>query len=142
MGQQKLNQLISFHNMGGTWDDEFPSSNPNHLADPFFVIYKNIIDQYDGTTVGRKIIFRSQTRMNETNLNRDLTNEELYVNLDYNNMFISFVEDDQNGFVQELMIMPQVERLLPLNTINNTQPTTANFQETDIDLEYQVNLNW
>ena len=62
-------QLISFHNMSGTWDDEFPTSNPNHLADPFFVIFKNVIDQYDGTIVGKKNIFRSQTRMNETNLN-------------------------------------------------------------------------
>ena len=135
-------QLNTFHNMGGTWDSEFPTSNPNHLADPFFVIFKKVIDLYNGSPVGRKIIFRSDTRMNETNLNWNVSNEELYVNLQYNDMYISFVEDDLNGFIQELMIMPPKERLIPLNTISNTQPTTATFQETDIDLEYQVNLNW
>ena len=57
-------------------------------------------------------------------------------------MYISFVEEDQNGFVQELMIMPPVERLIPLNTVSNTQPTSAIFQEADLNLEYQVNLNW
>jgi hypothetical protein len=40
-------QLISFTNINGTWDSEFPTSNPNHLADVVFGFAKNTLNKPD-----------------------------------------------------------------------------------------------
>ena len=134
--------LINFQNKGGIWDSEFPATNPNSLADPFFALLKSPVNLYTGNRSGLIVSYKSPIRQNESNLNWDLSNEDVYLNLDYTTMQISFAEDDGGNISQDLMNGPPFEKLIPFQNIINTQPTTANFQETDISLEYDLNLDW
>ena len=97
-------QLNSFFNMGNTWDDEFPTSNPNHLADVSFGLLKPPADILTGnrSTIPSTswLWYTATTHNNESSLNWDLQNDELYVNTNELNVFIGFFDDD-GEFAQE-----------------------------------------
>lgn len=131
---------LSFDNLGETWDSEFPTTNINHLADPFFVLSKRGYDLNYGSLRGKAIRYTSPTLQNEGGLIWNLINDDIYINT--NKFFIAVLDDDNNGFIEDIMLGPPSEREIPFVNLNGTQPTTATFQEAAINLEYQMDLEW
>lgn len=144
-------QLNSFSDIGNTWDSEYPTTNPNHLADVFFVILKPSLNVFTGMRNSiastSQIWFRSETRENESNLNWDLQNEELYINVEELLTYIAFADDDgvdDSGIpaVDDLMLGPPFERMIPLGEYFIAQPNTFTVEETNINLEYVIGVDW
>tara|TARA_R110002096_G_scaffold432475_1_gene649394 strand:+ start:1043 stop:1804 length:762 start_codon:yes stop_codon:yes gene_type:complete len=135
-------KLNSFYNMGNIWDDEYGPTDPNRLADVFFWLLKPKIDVIDGTIAGIGSWYRADTRDNESNLIWNFQDEALYVNLDILTAYIAFADDDGGGVAQDLMLGPPLERVIPLTEYLNTKPNTILVQETDINLEYELTLDW
>ncbi|WP_044402678.1 hypothetical protein [Lacinutrix sp. Hel_I_90] len=136
-------QLNSFFNMGGTWDDEFGSTNPQRLADVVFALLKRRLNVYTGERSNiYSVWYRSEIRANETNLTWDMQNENLLINLNQLMPFIGFGDDDGNNIGQDLMLGPPFERVVPILDYINTQPNSILVNEADIDLEYELLVNW
>ncbi|WP_223032691.1 hypothetical protein [Hanstruepera marina] len=139
-------QLSSFYDMGNTWDDEYPASNPNHLADVFFAILKPPLNVYQGTRgsvpTSSWLWYRSDTRDNENNLNWDIQDENLFINVEELSTYIAFADEDNNGVVQDLMLGPPFESEIPLVDYMNSQPNSITIQESNIELEYTVGVEW
>ncbi len=139
-------KLNSFYNMGETWDSEFNDTDINRLADVNFVILKPRLNVFDGTRDGAPnsswIWFRSQTRDNESNLNWDLQNEALYINIEQLTPYIAFGDDDGGNIGQDLMLGPPFERVIPISDYINTKPNTILVEEVNINLEYEIGIDW
>tara|TARA_R110002096_G_scaffold436089_1_gene667228 strand:- start:6792 stop:7598 length:807 start_codon:yes stop_codon:yes gene_type:complete len=142
-------KLNSFYDMGNTWDAEFSDTNPNRLADVYFVILKPPLNIFNGTRgtipAGSWLWFRSQTRDNESNLNWDLQNEDLYINIEQLTPYIAFIDDDGDPVLAglgDLMLGPPFERVIPIADYINTKPNTIVAEEPNINLEYELTLDW
>jgi hypothetical protein len=139
-------ELASFFDMGNTWDSEYPTSNPNHLADVFFGILKPSLNVYNGTRgtipTSSWLWYRSETRNNENNLNWDIQDESLFINVEELTCYIGFADDDGGGAVQDLMLGPPFESMIPLANYINTQPNSITVEETNINLEYTIGVDW
>lgn len=138
--------LHSFYNMGTPWDDEFDDDDPNRLADLVFVLLKPSLNHFDGVrsaiVTDSWIRYRSEVRDNENNLNWLIEDEEIFVNPDLLEMYISFADDDGGNTGQDVMQGPPSYRLIPITDYIDTQPSIFTVQENDIDLEYEVMINW
>ncbi|WP_054851348.1 hypothetical protein [Olleya sp. ITB9] len=140
-------QLNSFFDMGNSWDSEYPTSNPNHLADVFFAFLKPPLNVFDGTRSGVPtsswLWYTSAVRENETNLNWNITNENLYINPELVTPYIAFADDDGDGTLAgDLMLGPPFESIILLSNYTDTQPSSVTIQETNINLEYVIGLDW
>lgn len=139
-------KLNSFFNKGKTWDSEYPNTDPNHLADVFFGILKPKLNALDGTRSkvpsSSWLWYKSETRENENNLNWNLQNEELFVNVSELNIYIAFADDDGGDIVQDLMLGPPYQSLIPFSDHINLQPSTISVEETHINLEYEIGVAW
>ena len=139
-------QLNSFFDIGNTWDSEYPTTDPSHLADVFFVILKPSLNVFTGMRNGisstSQIWYRSSTRDNENNLNWDLQNDELYINVEELITYIAFADEDGGGIVDDLMLGPPFERMIPLGENFISQPNTITVEEPSINLEYVLGVDW
>lgn len=139
--------LISFFNMGMTWDDEYPISDPNHLADVFFAFLKPTVDVFEGTRGGQIpssswIWYRSETRMNESNLSWTLEDKVLYADVNQVDIYVGFADDDGGNIAQELILGPPSERIIPFGDFIDTQPSSFTYIENAISLEYELGVDW
>ncbi|PHS10572.1 MAG: hypothetical protein COA88_02165 [Kordia sp.] len=139
-------QLNSFYDMGNTWDSEYPTTNPNHLADVFFTLLKPALNVLDGTRGGVPtsswLWYRSATRDNENNLSWNFQNEDLYINIAELTPYITFADDDGGGIVQDIMQGPPFESIIPLSNYVSSQPNTITVEENTINLEYVIGIAW
>tara|TARA_R110002124_G_scaffold287024_2_gene469950 strand:- start:67 stop:891 length:825 start_codon:yes stop_codon:yes gene_type:complete len=137
--------LNSFFNMGSTWDDEFPTSNLNHLADVAFGLLKPPIDMLTGnrsaTPSTSWLWYTATTHNNESSLNWNLQNDDLYINANELNVFIGFFDDD-GEFAQDLMLGPPFERAIPIDNYIDSQPISITVNEPDINLNFTVGIDW
>lgn len=137
-------QLTSFFDMGSTWDSEYSATDPNRLADVFFVIIKPVTNVYEGTrtTFAQDAQwYWSAIKENEDNLYWDLQSEDLYINPTELSAYIAFVDADEGTNVQDLMLGAG-ERLIPFGNHFLSQPSTFTVSEADINLEYVIGLDW
>lgn len=140
-------ELNSFFNMGMTWDDEFPESDPNHLADVFFAFLKPTVDVFEGTRGGQIpssswLWHRSETRMNESNLSWLLEDELLYADIDQVDIYVGFADDDGGNLGQDLLLGPPSERVIPFRDFVATQPSSFIYTEDAVSLEYELAVDW
>ncbi len=144
--QIKSIQLNSFFNMGKTWDSEFSDTDADRLADVFFVLLKPRLNVFDGTRSNTPnstwIWFKSETRQNENNLNWDLQNENVFINIDQLTPWIAFADDDGGGIAQDLMLVPPFERTIPISDYTSTKPNRILVEETNINLKYELTIDW
>jgi hypothetical protein len=138
-------QLNSFFNMGSTWDDEFPSSNVNHLADVSFGLLKPPVDMLTGlrSTISSTswLWYTATIHDNESSFIWNLQGDNLYVNIEELSVSIGFFDDD-GEFAQDLMLGPPFESVIPLANFVESQPNTITVEETSINLEYVVGVDW
>lgn len=144
--QLKSLKLNSFFDMGKTWDAEYSDTNINRLADVFFVFLKPPLNVFTGTRSGIPtsswLWYKSEIKMNESNLIWDLQNEDLYINIEELRPYIAFADDDGGGLVGDLMLGPPFERVIPFSDYIITKPPSILIEETNINLEYELDIDW
>ncbi|MES2812504.1 MAG: hypothetical protein V4670_08555 [Bacteroidota bacterium] len=86
-------KVNSFKDFGGIYDSEYPDNDPNRLADVKFKLLNFSHDLYNDLRL--TTFYESSIRYNQENLFWDLTDEELYVDL---NQFSFGLYDDDDGF--------------------------------------------
>lgn len=139
-------QLNTFYNMGSAWDSEYNDTDPNRLADVLFAILKPRLNVFDGTRSNTPnsswVWYKSETKENESNLNWNLQNEELYINIEELTPYVAFADDDGGNVSQDLMLGPPFEYIIPIVNYKNTKPSYILVKETNINLEYELGLGW
>jgi len=133
-------QLNSFFNINETWDNEFSSGDPNRLADVFFVFLKPSLNPYTGERTSR-LWYTSTIDENQGDLQWNLTPDELYIDPGLQ-LRIAFADADGEGLVDDLMLGPPFDRLINLGILVDTQPNSITLEDSGIDLEYTVGLDW
>lgn len=142
-------KLLSFKNINGSWDKEYPSDNINRLADLAFALEKRYIMssfneieysfeywRYNETLENQGIF--SETLENQGNLTWDLNNKNLYID-PYSDFIFHLLDIDKNNASEDL-----------LNDLNNgylnfieyiqSKPSTITLKKGD--LEIQFDLEW
>ncbi len=124
----KLNQikLISFHNKDQAWDPHL--SGIDQLADLSFGI----------VSPGRYFM---DTLWNQGNLTWDLADDDIYYN-SASRLEYAIADVDSGGLVDDIMLGPPFSRIMDLSPYLATKPNTITFSEPDIDLEFEVSLEW
>ncbi|MBU2926705.1 hypothetical protein [Winogradskyella psychrotolerans] len=144
-------QLNSFYDIGNTWDLEYPTTDPNHLADVFFVLLKPTLNAFDGTrssvAFSPRIWYRSAIKENESSLSWNLQNEDLYINIEELTPYIAFADDDGvDDFgipaVGDLMLGSPSASMIPLGDYYLSQPNIITLEEPSINLEYVIGVDW
>ncbi len=132
-------QVLSFFNINGTWDPEFPEDDINRLADVFFSLRKPTVGRFNGNLVFADW-FLSEVKENQGDLTWDLSDEELYIN-PQRSLLLGMADDDGN-FSEDLMLGPPFERELTLSEHIATQPDTITLSVPEIDLEVVFTVEW
>ncbi|WP_146126704.1 hypothetical protein [Nonlabens agnitus] len=138
----KINQIKinSFAGIDTTLDPEFPETDPNRLADVFFVLLKPGVDIRNGDVNGANEWYRSPVKQNQGDLTWDLTNAELYINPEFRILYT--MADDDGNFVQDLMQAPPFEREFRLSDFADTRPSEVTLSVPSIDLEVVFTVDW
>ncbi|MFC4739224.1 hypothetical protein ACFO3U_04395 [Flavobacterium ponti] len=134
-------QLISFTNVNGSWDPEFPATNPNHLADVVFGLRKNTLNNPFSTGYSYKYWFSSTVKTNQGDLTWDLTNENLYFD-PTKTLQIGFDDQDNLPASQPLITDSFGYRTIGLNNYMVTKPSEITFSYPEVDLEFKIQLEW
>lgn len=130
-------KVLSFSNINGTWDAEYPNTDPNHLAD--------VLVGFSKTTLNTNFAnntpwYDSVIKENQGDLTWDLSAEELYINPDYTLRFSLFDQDDT--FLSDLLLGPPFDREIKFSDYVATKPTTISFVDASIDLEVELTVEW
>lgn len=134
-------QLLSFTNINGSWDPEFPTTNPNHLADVIFGLRKNTLNNPFSTGYSYKYWFSSSVKTNQGDLTWNLTNENLYFD-PTKTIQIGFADQDELTADQLLITDSFGYRSISLNNYLITKPSEVTFSYPEVDLEFKIQLEW
>jgi hypothetical protein len=134
-------QLISFTNINGSWDPEFPISNPNHLADVIFGFAKNTLNNPFSTGYSYKNWFSSSVKTNQGDLTWNLASENLYFD-PTKILRIAFSDQDEPPLGQSLITDTSGYRNIDLSNYLVTKPNEITFSYPEIDLEFKIQVEW
>ncbi len=135
-------QLNSFYNINETWDAEYGTTNPERLADVFYVLLKPRLNPFNGSrTIGTPVWYKSIIRANQDDLFWSMQAENLYFNPNIP-LYIAFADADGGGIVEDLMLGPPFEREISFQEFSSaeTNPIPFNFQ--DINLNFNILVEW
>ena len=135
-------QLNSFFDINETWDDEFGSIDPNRLADVFFILLKPRLNPFEGTrTTGTPVWYESSVETNQGDLHWNLQTNNLFVDPNLS-LYIAFADADGGGLAGDLMLGPPFEREIRLSDYINSQPNPIPFNESGINLNFDLSVEW
>jgi len=135
-------QLNSFFNINETWDDEFSDTDPNRLADVFFVLLKPRLNPFEGTrSIGTPVWYESEVKTNQGDLHWNLQTDNLFIDPNLS-LYIAFADDDGGGLVGDLMLGPPFEREIQLSDYISTQENPIPFNEANINLNFDLSVEW
>jgi hypothetical protein len=132
-------QVLSFFNIDGTWDLEFPEDDINRLADVFFNLRKPTVEIFNGNLLFVNW-FKSDMKENQGDLTWDLSTEDLYINPQRSLLF--GLADDDGTFVEDLLMGPPFERELTLSEHIANQPNIITLSVPEIELEVAFTVEW
>lgn len=132
-------QVLSFFNISGTWDPEFPEDDINRLADVFFSLRKPTVGRFNGDLVFTNW-FLSEVKENQGDLTWDLSAEDLFIN-PQRSLLLGLADDD-GTFVADLLMGPPSERELTFSEHIATQPNTITLSVAEIELEVVFTVEW
>lgn len=132
-------QVLSFFNINGTWDPEFPEDDINRLADVFFSLRKPTVGRFNGDLVFTNW-FLSEVKENQGDLTWELSAEDLYIN-PQRSLLLGLADDD-GTFVADLLMGPPSERELTFTEHIATQPSTITLSVPEIELEVLFTVEW
>lgn len=135
-------QLNSFFDIDNTWDSEFPTTNPNHLADVFFVLLKPRLNAFTGErSIGSMPWYTSTVDVNQGDLQWNLQADNLYIDPSLP-LRTAFADEDNNDLVDDLMLGTPFDSLISLSEFVDTEPNSITLQETNINLNYTIDVDW
>lgn len=133
-------EVVSFSNIGNTWDPEFTNTDINRLADVVFLLRKAKADITENS-LNFQDWFRSEIKENQGNLTWDLSTESLYAD-PMLSLRYSMADDDEGGVGQDLMLGPPFEREINLASYIATRPNAITLNVPEIDLEVIFSVEW
>lgn len=133
-------QVISFNGIDTTWDPEYPSTNPDHLADVFFGFHKTTIGNPFYGTYSYHYWYQSVVKQNQGDLTWDLTNENLYIKPE--KTIRMGLADSDGDIGQDLMMGPPDYRDFNLSAYTTTMPNTVTLTYPEINLQFVVSIEW
>jgi hypothetical protein len=135
-------KILSFLNIDGTWDSEFPESSEERLADVIFALSKPVLNRTEGYFMGTNYPwYFSEIKLNQGDLYWDLSNEDVYLNPE---LLVKFSLSDSDGgnLGEDLMLGPPTERDLDFSDYIEQKPESIIWTVPEIDLEVQFFLKW
>lgn len=134
-------QVISFSGIDTTFDNEFPTSNPNHLADLRFGFAKNKIGNSFNNNYSFVSWYVSSVIENQGTMTWDCSNSNLYINP---NATLRFgLADIDNGIAgADLLNGPPDYREINFSNFLVTKPTTITYSFPEINLEFKLFIEW
>lgn len=133
-------EVVSFYQMGTSWDPEYSSTDPNRLADVFMGFGKKEISNPFTGTLSNTAWFQTDVRTNEVNLTWDLSNLNHYVQPD--KTVITEVADYDDGSNVELLMPFPVGYTIDFSPYIATKPTTMTFSYPSYELEFILTVEW
>lgn len=134
-------QVISFSGINTTFDPEFPTSNPNHLADLRFGLSKIKLGSPLDNLYSSTQWYLSSVIENQGTMTWDCSNDNLYLNP---NAILKFgLADIDNGIAgADLLNGPPDYREISFSNYLVTKPTTITYTFPEINLEFKVFVEW
>lgn len=134
-------QVVSFYGINTSWDPEFPTTNPNHLADLQFGFSKIKIGNPFDYNYNSVIWYNSTVIENQGNMTWNCSNANLYLKP---NATLKFgLADIDNGIAgADLLNGPPDYREISFSNYLVTKPTTITYTFPEINLEFIVTLEW
>jgi len=133
-------QILTFSNINSTWDPEFPTTNPNHLADVYFGFSKSRLENFYTNEYYSRLWYTSPVKDNQGNLTWNLTADNLYLNP---NLALQFGLVDKDGELgQDLLLGPPDYKTLNLSSYLTTKPSTITYSFPEINLEFILTVEW
>ncbi|QTE21788.1 hypothetical protein [Polaribacter cellanae] len=136
-------KIISFKNINQTWDSEYSNNDINRLADLKFTLEKTYIKTslFNEVLYERSIWYKSETLINQGNLNWNLNNENLNVNPNFI-MTFSLADIDDNGLVEDLLLGPPFAIEFNFKDYIQDKPNKVILKKENIDLEVEFEIEW
>lgn len=134
-------QIISFNGINTTWDPEFPTSNPNHLADVFFGFLKTKLQTPFAGGYNYSNWYTSSVKQNQGDLTWNFTSENLYIQ-PQSTIRMGLVDEDTPPLGQDLMMGPPDYRDFNFSTYTTTKPSIITFTYPEINLEFKITVEW
>lgn len=135
-------QLNSFFNINETWDEEFGDTDPNRLADVFFVLLKPRLNPFEGIrSIGTPVWYESEVKTNQGDLHWNLQTDNLFIDPNLP-LYIAFADDDGGGLAGDLMLGPPFEREIQLSDYISTQENPIPFNQANINLNFDLSVEW
>lgn len=134
-------QVISFYGINTTYDPEFPTTNPNHLADLRFGFSKVKLGNPLDNIYAPVFWYLSSVIENQGTMTWDCSNANLYINP---NASLKFgLADIDNGIAgADLLNGPPDFREINFSNYLITKPTTITYSFPEINLEFKVFVEW
>lgn len=134
-------QVISFYGINTSYDPEFPTSNPNHLADLRFGFSKNKLSNPLDNIYSPTYWYLSSIIENQGSMTWDCSNDNLYLNP---NASLKFgLADMDNGIAgADLLNGPPDYREISFASYLVSKPTTITYTFPEINLEFKVFVEW
>jgi len=134
-------QVVSFNNINGTWDPEYPVSNPNHLADVFFGLNKTKLNNSFEESYSFKTWYTSLVKENQGDLTWNIGNEGLYIN-PMKTIRLGVIDQDTPPLGQNLLNSIQDYKDFSLSAYTMTKPNSITFSYPEINLEFILQVEW
>lgn len=132
-------KVLSFHDINNTWDPEFDSTDPNRLADVFFVFLKPRLNIYDGSS-SSAVWYTSPIKENQGDLTWNVSSDNLYISPEYS---LRYTMLDNDGVLsQDLMLGPPTEYEIAFADYIATKPSIITLSVPSISLEVELTLDW
>ncbi len=136
-------ELIEFDRMGETWDPQYNEDDPARLADLIFALQKPMGKDIPELMASKNIWHFSEIHKNEESLFWDLSENNIYINPEYQNSFQFHLADWDEGELEEDNLLQHANvKVYYTHESYGEQPEVINIKREDINLEMNIHLNW
>ncbi len=134
-------QVISFSGINTTWDPDYPTTNPNHLADVYFGFNKSTLNSPFEDGYSFRKWYTSSVKQNQGDLTWNFATENLYIQPE-KTIRMGLADEDNPPLGQDLMVGPPDYRDFNFSAYTTTKPNTITFSYPEINLEFIVTVEW
>lgn len=134
-------EVVSFYNINGTYDPEFPNTNPNHLADLQFGFAKSKIGSYLENNYSFSSWYLSSVIENQGTMIWNTNSANLYINPN-NSLRFGLVDIDNGIAGADLLNGPPDYRTISFSSYIATKPNVITYTYPEINLEIKLNVEW
>lgn len=133
-------KINSFHNMNGSWDEEYSETDANRLADVRFAFRKLRLGHISNPGPTLASWYLSPVYPNMQQLEWDLSQEGLYIS-EPSRLELSIADVDEDGTGQDLA-MGFRELSIRLSDYSETRPTEINLVNEEYGFNVTFRVEW